>query len=161
MEDECRILHTELKKTTSNAEEEMQQDQQIRIWNGKCVGNRKWIPITRVCTLTGDIEQPNGHAKDKNGDVNTCNPFEVLAKNTNNEVNDINNKDCCILTNHTKQKEKTTREWIDKSFKEDSRHHITPLKAASSTTPSIHSNDKTSKWGDRVEIEQQKNWRRV
>lgn len=48
----------------------------------------------------------------------------MLAKNTNNEVNDINNMDGCILTNLTKQKEETTREWVDKSFKKDSRHQI-------------------------------------
>ncbi|KAG5586573.1 hypothetical protein H5410_047007 [Solanum commersonii] len=41
MEDECRILHPELKKTTSNPEEETQQNQQRRMRNGKCVGSRK------------------------------------------------------------------------------------------------------------------------
>ncbi|KAG5581970.1 hypothetical protein H5410_052597 [Solanum commersonii] len=84
MEDERRILHPELKKTTRNLEEET-QDHQRRMRNGKCVGSRKWIPTTRVFTLTKDIEQLGGPAKDKNGNVNTCNPFEVLAKNTTNE----------------------------------------------------------------------------
>lgn len=48
MEDECRILHPELKKITNNPEEETQQDQQRRMRNEKYVGNRKWIPTTKV-----------------------------------------------------------------------------------------------------------------